>query len=63
LIAHKFSENSKELFNANKQINTLKRQINKQPNDTDYESSFSTRYNRSFASERSMADVRTTLAT
>ncbi|CAF0901896.1 unnamed protein product [Adineta steineri] len=56
-ITQKLNENSKELFNANKQINVLKRNLNKQPNDNDPDSTLSIRYNRSFASDRSMADT------
>ncbi|UJR09529.1 hypothetical protein I4U23_013766 [Adineta vaga] len=65
LITQKFKENSKELFDSNKQINMLKRQVNKQSIDSDLdpESSLNTRYNRSFTSDHSMADVRIILTT
>ncbi|CAF3536197.1 unnamed protein product [Rotaria socialis] len=56
MITRRLNENSKELYNANKKIDLLKRQFNKQTNDTDHEGSLSTRYNRSFASDRSVAD-------
>jgi hypothetical protein len=57
-IIRKLTENSKELNNANKQIEFLK-----QPTETDQEGSLSTRYNRSFASDHSVADVRIILTT
>ncbi|CAF4360139.1 unnamed protein product, partial [Adineta steineri] len=62
-ITQKLNENSKDLINANKQINVLKRNLDKQPNDNDPDSTLSVRYNRSFASDRSMADVRIILIT
>ncbi|CAF0955644.1 unnamed protein product [Adineta ricciae] len=57
-ITKKFKENSEELVDSNRQISVLKRQLNKQSVDFDLdpESSLNTRYNRSFASDRSMAD-------
>jgi hypothetical protein len=61
MFTRKLTENSKELSDANKQIDLLKRQTNKQATDT--EGSLSTRYNRSFASDHSVADVRTILTT
>ena len=63
MVTRKLTENSKQLFHANKQIDVLKRQINTQATDTNHEGSFSTRYNRSFASDHSVADVRTILTT
>jgi hypothetical protein len=57
-IIRKLTENSKELNNANKQIEFLK-----QPTETDQEGSLSIRYNRSFASDHSVADVRIILTT
>ncbi|CAF2148004.1 unnamed protein product [Rotaria magnacalcarata] len=56
MITRRLNENSKELYNANKKIDSLKRQFNKQTNDIDHEGSLSTRYNRSFASDHSVAD-------
>ncbi|CAF3683806.1 unnamed protein product [Rotaria sp. Silwood1] len=56
MITRKLTENSKELYHANKKIDLLKRNLHKQTNDTDHEGSFSTRYNRSYASDHSMAD-------
>ncbi len=52
-MTRKLAENSKELYNAQKQIEFFK-----QSAETDREGSLSTRYNRSFASDHSMADVR-----
>ena len=63
MVTRKLTESSKELSDANKQIDLLKRHIHKQTTDTDHEGSLSTRYNRSFASDHSVADVRTILTT
>lgn len=57
-LTRKLTENSKELFHANKQIEILKKS-----HETEHEGSLSTRYNRSFASDHSMADVRSILTT
>lgn len=57
-VTRKLTENSKDLFNANRQIEILKK-----TSETEREGSLSTRYNRSFASDHSMADVRNILTT
>jgi len=57
-VTRTLTENSKELFNANRQIEILKK-----TSDNEREGSLSTRYNRSFASDHSMADVRIILTT
>ncbi|CAF1043068.1 unnamed protein product [Rotaria sordida] len=56
MITRKLTENTKELYNANKKIDLLKRRLHKQAIDIDHEGSLSTRYNRSLASDHSMAD-------
>ena len=60
-ITRKLNENSREIFQANKQIDSLKQQH--QHLDVEHEGSLSTRYNRSFASDHSVADVRIILTT
>ncbi|CAF4723158.1 unnamed protein product, partial [Rotaria sp. Silwood2] len=55
MITRKLTENSKELYHANKKIDLLKRHLHKQAIDTEHEGSVSTRYNRSFASDHSSA--------
>lgn len=57
-ITRKLNENSREIFQANKQIDTLRQQQHHHHLDTEHEGSLSTRYNRSFASDHSVADVR-----
>lgn len=63
MVTRRLNESSKEFYHANKKIDLLKRQLNKQNHDTDREGSLTTRYNRSLASDHSMADVRINLTT
>ena len=63
MITRILNENSTELYSANRKIDMLSQKLKRQTTDTDRDGSCSTRYNRSFASDHSVADVRIMLTT